>query len=451
MTKRPNFITNHWFKMILTASILLMILVVFLFFPKNITRLALFAVFFISDYYIWRVYRNWFFSQRMILQKILVFLYWVPSAFLLLSMIRVLFLGYVAFLNPYIYLFSGIVMLSFIVKFIFAMFLLFADFTRYVMLHLRRYRVSYRTHIVVLKRDKYIVWTGVVSSLLFVVLFLWGGFVDNNTIHINKVEIESKILPASFDGLKIVQISDIHFVSWLNLESFSEAVDVINNQKPDLVMFTGDLVTFRSSEALPFIPLMKKVKAKYGVYAILGNHDYGDYLNWKTPQAKEDNMTQLYDVFKQANWKLLCNQHDYIVNSNHDSIAIIGVENWSNNPRFKSKGDIVKAVGEVTNSKFRILLTHDPSHWEELQRKNTDFDLTLSGHTHGMQFAVINNVMNFSPISIIQKYWAGLYFEKINNRDCYLYVNTGLGTVSYPSRYGVPPEVTVIEMHHTSK
>lgn len=446
MNKHYRFLNNHWFKMILSFSVIIMILAVFLFFPKNVSRLALFAVFFISDYYIWRVYRDWFLSQRMVLQKILVSLYWIPSFFLLISMIRVLFVGYDAFINPYVYFFSGLVLLSFIVKFVFALFLLFADFTRYMVLHLKRFRFSYRTHIVVKKRDKYIVWAGVTSSLLFVVLFLWGGFVDNNTIQINRVEVRSKVLPKSFDDFKIVHISDIHFVSWVNKQSFSEVVDVINNQNADLVVFTGDLVTYRTSEAFDFIPYMKRVKSKYGVYAILGNHDYGEYIHWKSPEAKEDNVNQLYRLFKEANWRLLLNQHDYIVNSNNDSIALIGVENWSKSSRFKSKGDIDKALLGVSPNMFKILLTHDPSHWEELIKRKMEIDLTLSGHTHGMQFAIMNEFVNISPIAIIQKYWAGLYLETIAQRNCYLYVNTGLGTVSYPSRYGVPPEVVLITL-----
>ncbi len=337
-------------------------------------------------------------------------------------------------------------MLSFIIKFIFALFLLFTDFKRYIIYHLRKFRISDGS-IILSRRDRVVVWTGLASALLFTILFAWGGFVDGNKIMVNKVIIESSHLPKSFDGLKIVQISDIHFLSWINQSSFEEVVEIINKQQPDLVFFTGDLVTFRSSEAISFIPLMKEIKAKYGVYAILGNHDYGEYLNWKTPEEKEENMAQLYSLYSDAGWQLLRNSHQYIVNDVRDSIAILGVENWSKNPRFKSKGDIQLALGDAPNSMFKILLTHDPSHWDVLTGKKMEFDLTLSGHTHGMQFAIMTDMVNISPISLIQKYWAGLYKQKVNNRDCYLYVNTGLGTVSYPSRFGVPPEITVITLN----
>lgn len=438
-----KFVSNHWFKLILTGSIVLMVIAVFIFFPKNVTRLALFGVFFVCDYYIWRIYRNWFFSQRRLIRRALVSLYWLPSFFLVISMIRVFIIGYDAFINPFVYLLSGVVMLSFIIKFIFALFLLFADFKRYLVWYLRRYPIANKP-IKVSKRDRLIVWTGVCSALLFTILFLWGGFVDRTNIKINRVTVESKMLPLSFDEFKIVQLSDIHFISWINQSSFEEVVEVVNDQDPDVVVFTGDLVTFRSSEAIPFIEQMKEIKAKYGVYAILGNHDYGEYLNWKTPEAKEDNMKQMYSLYDEVGWQLMRNSHRYIVNDYNDSIAILGVENWSKNPRFKSKGDIYKALGDVPNSMFKILLTHDPSHWEVLTDRKMEFDLTLSGHTHGMQFAIMTNTVNISPISLIQKYWAGLHQQTINDRDCYLYVNTGLGTVSYPSRYGVPPEVTVL-------
>lgn len=445
MINNHKFISNHWFKMILTGSIILMIIAVFFFFPKNVTRLALFGVFFVCDYYIWRIFRSWFFLQRAFIRRTLVSLYWLPSLFLVISMIRVFIIGYDAFINPIVYMLSGVVMLSFIIKFIFALFLLFTDFKRYIIYHLRKFRISDGS-IILSRRDRVMVWTGLASALLFTILFAWGGFVDGNKIMVNNVSIESSHLPKSFDGLKIVQISDIHFLSWINQSSFEEVVEIINKQSPDLVVFTGDLVTFRSSEAILFVPLMKEIKSKFGVYAILGNHDYGDYLNWKTPEEKEENMTQLYSLYEDVGWQLLCNRHQYIVNDVRDSIAILGVENWSKNPRFKSKGDIQLALGDVPNSMFKILLTHDPSHWEVLTDKKMEFDLTLSGHTHGMQFAIMTDMVNISPISLIQKYWAGLYKQKVNNRDCYLYVNTGLGTVSYPSRFGVPPEITVITL-----
>jgi len=440
---------NHWFKIVLSFSVLLMISVVVLYFPKNITRLALFGVFFLCDYYIWRLYRNWFFSQRKRLKKILISLYWMPSLFLVVSMLCVFLFGYDAFINPTVYFLSGLVLVSYILKFIFAIFLLFSE-SRRLMTKLTKKLGFSVDSIKISARDKIVVWIGLSTSSIFLILFIWGGLIDNNRLNVTHVSISSEKLPKSFDGFKIVQLSDIHFISWVEKSKFREVVAIINNLKPDLVVFTGDLVTFRSSEAISFVPLMKKIRAKYGVFAILGNHDYGDYINWNSDGDKQKNMNQISEIYQKAGWKLLLNSHEYIVNSAHDSIALIGVENWSKSARFKSKGNIYQAMRSVPDSMFKVLLSHDPSHWEMLMSRSIGMDLTLSGHTHGMQFAFITNHIKISPVSLLQKYWAGLYHQNINNRNCYLYVNTGLGTVSYPSRFGVPPEITEITLKATN-
>lgn len=445
MINNHKFISNHWFKFLLGASVLLMIFAVFLFFPKNITRLGLFGFLFLSDYYIWRSYRYWFFSLKPIVKYVFVCLYWLPSVFLVISMIRLFLEGYDAYINPTVYFLSGIIMIVYFIKLIFAFLLMILDVFRFAKYYFNWVFRGKKEQLS--DRKKSFVWIAVGTTSLFAFTFFWGGIVDSTKENVNNVVVKSKFLPKSFDGFKIVQISDIHFVSWKDVASFDKIVTLINQQSADIVVFTGDIVTFRSAEAIPFVSSMRKVKAKYGVYSILGNHDYGEYIRWENSVEKEGNMRLLMELYQQAGWKLLANSHQFIVNEANDSLALIGVENWSKKSRFMSRGNIYQAIRDVPNPMFKILLSHDPSHWEILMERKMEFDLTLSGHTHGMQFAIMTDMVNISPISLIQEYWAGLYKKSINNRDCYLYVNTGLGTVSYPSRFGVPPEITVITLN----
>jgi uncharacterized protein len=445
-----KFYKNHWFKLILLVSSLFLITIVVLFFPKNITRLLLFAFLFISDYYIWRAFRKWFFSLKKHLKNLLVSIYWLPSLLLMVLMVRVMFLGYDAFINTTSYAISGALFVTYCIKFFFSMFVLISDARRYSWWWLNK-MFAKKKHASVPKRKRWFIGLGLTLSFLILLLFIWGAYQNSYKFKVEQVTIESPLLPASFDGFKVVQISDIHFVSWVGQAEFQKVINKINEQHPDLVVFTGDLVTFRSSEAIEFIPLMRKISARYGVYSILGNHDYGEYVNWNSADEKSANMDQLYSVYQLAGWHLLRNEHVYLKNSVHDSIALLGVENWSKNPRFKSKGDINLAMNGVPDSIFKILLSHDPSHWEFLLDHKIEIDLTLSGHTHGMQFAYISKTMQVSPISMSQKYWAGKYHEVINNRDEYLYVNTGLGTVGYLSRVGVLPEITVITLKRSKR
>lgn len=417
------------------------------YFPKNITRIIVFAILFIGDYYIWRVFRSWFFSFQRKIKYILVTLYWLPSYVLIGLMMCVVFYGYQAFVNTLSYAISGAVMIAFSIKFILFIFILLSDTTRVTSYLLHHLFINKKPHKLA-KRNKIIIGVGILISATFLMLFAWGSLVDAYRFKVVEVTIESSRLPKSFDGFKIVQISDIHFVSWIGTKRFEKAVNIINKQNPDIVVFTGDLVTFKSLEAEEFIPQMKKIKARYGVYTILGNHDYGDYVNWETPEDKVKNMDKLYSIYDQAGWKLLRNEHLQIVNSMQDSITLIGVENWSENKRFPSKGDLGSAMKGISDDDFRILLTHDPSHWQSLHSQNISMDLTLSGHTHGMQFGYIGEKHQISPISLAHRYWQGLHKRFCNNRLQYLYVNTGLGTVGYLSRVGVLPEITLITLKH---
>ena len=270
---------------------------------------------------------------------------------------------------------------------------------------------------------------------------LYGMYRGKYNYKVLSYNLEFEDLPDAFDGFKITQISDIHSGSFDNQTKVQYGVDLVNQQKSDLVLFTGDLVNNRADEIKPWIKIFNKIKAEFGVFSILGNHDYGDYMRWESPAAKRKNMEDLYDAHNEMGWDLLLNESRFI-EKDGDRLAIIGVENWGSG--FKKAGDLNKALNNVSEKDFKILLTHDPSHWEAQVIPNPfKIHLTLSGHTHGMQFGIeIPGIIKWSPAKWRYKQWAGVYSEK----NQYLNVNRGFGYLAYPGRVGMWPEVSVITL-----
>ena len=248
-------------------------------------------------------------------------------------------------------------------------------------------------------------------------------------------------LPTAFDGYQISQISDIHSGSFDNKEKIKYAVDLVNDQASDVIMFTGDLVNSESKEMRPWQSTFSKLKASDGVFSILGNHDYGDYTRWPSDQAKAENFQELLDIQKEMGFDLLRNESRFIEKEG-ERLAIIGVENWGKG--FKQKGDLALASSKVDSNDFKILLSHDPSHWQyEVVKDPNHYHLTLSGHTHGMQFGIeIPGIIKWSPIKWRYKYWAGIY-EKAGQ---YINVNSGFGFLAFPGRVGIWPEISVITL-----
>ena len=272
---------------------------------------------------------------------------------------------------------------------------------------------------------------------------LYGMFRGKYNFKVLSYKLEYDDLPEAFEGFKIAQISDIHSGSFDNPKKVQYGVDLVNAQEADVVFFTGDLVNNRAEEILPWIQTFKKINAKHGVYSILGNHDYGDYSPWESPEAKKKNMEDLKKAQKKMGWDLLLNESRFIEKQGQ-RIAILGVENWGSGG-FKKAGDLNKALSNVAAEDFKILMSHDPSHWEaEVIPHPFNIHLTLSGHTHGMQFGIeIPGWIKWSPIKWRYKQWAGIY-EKLNQR---LNVNRGFGYLAYPGRVGIWPEVTVITLN----
>ena len=249
-------------------------------------------------------------------------------------------------------------------------------------------------------------------------------------------------LPKAFDGYRITQISDIHCGSFDNYEKIRYGVELINSQKSDVILFTGDLVNNLANEVHNWKSLFATLQAPDGVFSIMGNHDYGDYSSWETPEAKQQNLEHLFQLQKQMGWQLWLNEHCYL-ERNGEKIALIGVENWGHG-RFSKYGDLNKAMEGVNTEDFKILMSHDPTHWQEVVLpENKDIQLTLSGHTHGMQCGIeIPGWLKWSPSQYIYKYWGGMYEED----GKYLNVNRGFGYHAFPGRLGVWPEITVIEL-----
>ncbi|HQZ25966.1 MAG TPA: metallophosphoesterase [Flavobacterium sp.] len=249
-------------------------------------------------------------------------------------------------------------------------------------------------------------------------------------------------LPDAFDGFTITHISDVHSGSFDNPDKINYAIDLINEQNSDMILFTGDIVNTHAKEMHPWIDTFKRIKEhKYGKYSVLGNHDYGEYIPWPTEAAKDENFQNIKDLHRQINFKLMLNENTKIKKGS-DEIALVGVENWGTN--FKKVGDINLASANLAKEDFKILMSHDPSYWDsEIQNHPKHFHLTLSGHTHGMQFGIeIPGVIKWSPIQYIYKQWAGVY----ENMGRYIYVNRGFGFHAYPGRVGIMPEITVIQL-----
>lgn len=284
---------------------------------------------------------------------------------------------------------------------------------------------------------------GCVVGISVFALMMWGT-VNRFNHQIVEQEIVFENLPDEFDGYRIAQISDFHVGSYNDTTFVAKIVDEINGLNADAVVFTGDIVNRRSDELLPYVAPLSRLNARDGVFSILGNHDYGDYSSWKSDAEKDANMQLMYDLQREMGWRLLLNETK-ILHRGNDSIALIGVENVGD-PPFKSYGDLRKAYTMLSDSMFKVLLTHNPAHWtqEIADKDSVNVDLSLSGHTHAMQIEFNVAGCRFSPSALRYNKWGGLYFDK--SRRHKLYVNIGLGTVAIPARIGATPEITIIKL-----
>ncbi|MCF6213711.1 MAG: metallophosphoesterase [Flavobacteriaceae bacterium] len=333
---------------------------------------------------------------------------------------------------------------SFIIfKILFSLFLLIDDFSRILGFATNNLAklIGNPKDVTYPQRRKFIGQIGLGLAAIPFLSMLYGITKGKYNYKVKHIKLKLKNLPKAFDGFKLVHISDIHSGSFDSIEDVQRGIDLINEQNADLICFTGDLVNNDSREIAPFISDFKKLKSKYGLFSSLGNHDYGDYKKWPSEQAKKDNLALLFKHHKEIGFKLLNNEAAYI-NKDGEKLAIVGVENWGK-PPFPQHGNLDKALEKIEETDFKILLSHDPTHWDYKVLKHPTFiDLTLSGHTHGMQFGIEIPGFKWSPIKYFYPRWAGLYQEK----QQFLYVNRGFGFLGFPGRVGIWPEITSIEL-----
>lgn len=336
----------------------------------------------------------------------------------------------------------GLLLLVYIPKITLSLVLIGEDLFRVVVgsfNHISKYNESAEF---IASRRKFVSQVGLGLAAIPFLSLLYGVTKGKYNFKVIRQQIFFPDLPEAFDGFKITQISDVHSGSFDNPEKINYAIDLVNEQNSDMILFTGDIVNTDAKEMLPWIETFNRIKEhKYGKFSVLGNHDYGEYVTWPSNEAKEANFNAIKNLYGQIGFKLMLNENTLIKKGN-DKIALVGVENWGNN--FKKVGDINLASANLTKEDFKILMSHDPSHWEyEVKNHEKNFHLTLSGHTHGFQFGIeIPGVFKWSPAEYIYKQWAGLY----ENSGRYVYVNRGFGFHAYPGRVGIMPEITVIEL-----
>jgi hypothetical protein len=336
----------------------------------------------------------------------------------------------------------GILLLMVVPKLIVSFFLLIEDVVRLI-IGIKNYFSDYSDSASFLpNRRKFVSQIALgIASIPFVSL-IYGMTKGKYNFKVLKQTIFYDDLPDAFDGFQITQISDVHSGSFDDAEKIEFAIDLVNQQNSDMILFTGDIVNTHAREMYPWIDTFNRIKPhKFGKFSVLGNHDYGEYVDWKSQAEKDANFEAIKKLYGDIDFKLLLNEN-IKVKKEADEIVVVGVENWGNN--FKKLGDIDKATANLTSKDFKILMSHDPSHWNFIVKDHPkNIHLTLSGHTHGFQFGIeIPGFLKWSPVQYVYKQWAGLY----ENVGRYIYVNRGFGFHAYPGRVGIWPEITVIEL-----
>ena len=291
-------------------------------------------------------------------------------------------------------------------------------------------------------RKQFLKKTGIAVSLMPIAGFSFGIVSGAHNYKWHKIRVPIPNLPKAFEGIRIGQLSDIHSGSFSDKLAVQGGIEMFMKEKPDIIFFTGDIVNDQAWEIRDYFDIYKTIQAPLGVYSILGNHDYGDYSNWRSASAKMKNFQGILDAHKNLGWNLLRNEN-IILKVDNDELAIVGVENWGASARFQKHGDIIKAKQGLEKEHVKLLLSHDPSHWEaQILPDHKDISMMFSGHTHGFQFGIETPFFRWSPAQYLYNQWAGLY-EKEGQK---IYVNRGFGYIGYPGRIGILPELTLLEL-----
>jgi hypothetical protein len=402
-------------------------------------------LFLLIDWYVFQGIKVLIQSHSPAYQRIVKIFYWGITIVTLTSFFIYHFVNVDAYSKSIrMFLLVG-VFINYISKLFFVVFLLIDDLVRlirYIGNLFSSESAATETNDTKITRSDFLVKTAAVAAAVPLVGMSWGIISGAHDYRVRRIKLPIADLPKAFHGMKIVQISDIHSGSFWNKTAVKGGVEMLMNEKPDMVFFTGDIVNNRAEELKEWISVFSTIKAPYGVYSVFGNHDYGDYVAWDSRQQKANNLQQLADMQKAMGWKLLMNENK-IIEIDGEQIAVVGIENWGAKARFPKYGKLAEAIKGTENIATKLLLSHDPSHWQaEVLPLFPDISAMFSGHTHGMQFGVDIPGIKWSPVQYMYDEWAGLYQQK----GQYLYVNRGFGYIGYPGRIGMPPEITTIEL-----
>lgn len=391
------------------------------------------------DIYAFQAFRVLAQSWSSTARTALTVVYWAIPVFAILLMLIAEFTNFPQTNKGVYTILRTLVFISYFSKFVILPFLLIDDLRRLVTLGITKF--NHKSGVDV-SRSRFLSQLGVVLGTVPFLSLTYGIIRNPYRYKVFRETVKIDNLPPELEGLKIVQISDIHSGSFTFKEPVKHSIELINQENADLVFFTGDLVNNIADEMEHFMDVFDKINAKHGVFSVLGNHDYGDYAAWSSPDAKKANLDKLKGIHKTLGWNLLLNENQVLELNGHQ-VAIIGVENYSMLARFPKYGDLHQAYQGAENAKLKLLLSHDPTHWDgQVLKLFQDIDITFSGHTHGFQFGIEIPGFKWSPAQFMYRQWAGLYQQGKQ----YLYVNRGLGFLGYPGRVGILPEVTVIEL-----
>ncbi len=420
-------------------------------YPKELSRFPIFVLILLLDLYLWFSLLKKVKSWKKAVRYIFTGIYWVPFILVVTMGIASMFMN-IYLWKPYIATYmGGLVFILYSAKLFTIFFFLMAD-----LINIGGHAIRFAWHKTKkracpekktnISRARFLKNLGLLGGGMVMSGLVIGAVRWAYDFKVRREYLRYPMLPRELEGVKIIQISDLHLGSWANKRALQDAIDVINEEEADFILFTGDLVNFITKEAYRYKGILRQLKARFGVFAVLGNHDYGDYVKWATLSEKEQNLRDLEVFYKEIGWHLLRNENK-MAKVNNIPVAIIGVENWSSYDRFPRFGDVNKALKGSDAALFRILLSHDPTHWDKvISQKHPNINITLSGHTHGFQFGVELKNFRWSPAQYMYKRWAGLYENPATDNPQYLYVNRGLGMIGYPGRLGILPEITVMEL-----
>lgn len=398
------------------------------------------AITLLADFYGFSAVKTAFQSNSLKTKNLAYTIYWSLTVFAIIYFACSILFNFRENSTPTTRFFTGIFMGIFVSKLILLLFLLVEDISRLI---IHGYNLIFQTNQKLnTSRRQFLdtAFLGIASLPFFA--FIHGMFKTAYDYQLRRINVPIVGLPDALIGLTIAQISDIHSGSFSETEPIREAVKTINKLNPDIFVFTGDLVNNKAKEFTPYIDIFKDIRAKYGQYSILGNHDYGEYVEWDREDLKTENFNTLKQYHRDTNWDLICNENR-ILDIKGEKLALIGVENWGAKMHFKKYGNLNQAYFGTESIETKVLLSHDPSHWDAQVRKGfKDIQLTLSGHTHGMQFGIDTKWIKFSPVQWFYEQWAGLYTKD----NQHIYVNRGFGFLGYPGRVGIRPEISLLTL-----